>query len=100
MSDMIKVIIKKPHEKNGHMAYIENTLEALQKAVGGHIETVTIASDAVLIVNDEGAINDMQFNCRVCNLQLFGPAIVAGVDGDEFTDVPLTMTDWMKWIKA
>ena len=34
---------------------IPNTLEELQAAVGGYIETVTIASDVVIICNEEGA---------------------------------------------
>lgn len=47
---------------------IENTLEALQKEVGGYIETVTLVRGyAVMIV---------------------GPALVVGVDGDEFADIP------------
>ena len=36
---------------------IPNTLEELQAAVGGgHIETVTIALDAVIICNEEGRL--------------------------------------------
>lgn len=38
---------------------IENTLEALQEAVFGYIECVTIASGrAVMIVNEEGLLRD------------------------------------------
>lgn len=32
---------------------IDNTLKALQTEVGGYIETVTIASDAVVICNED-----------------------------------------------
>ena len=35
---------------------VENTLKALQREVSGYIETVTIASDAVIICNEEGRI--------------------------------------------
>lgn len=43
---------------------IDNTLKALQTEVGGYIETVTIASDAVVICNEEGVLLGMPYNCR------------------------------------
>ena len=71
---------------------IENTLEALQKAVDGYIETVTLVQGrAVMIVNEEGLLHGMSPNpiasLAACT-QIVGPAVVVGVDGDEFTDVP------------
>lgn len=39
---------------------IPNTLEELQAAVGGYIETVTIASDVVIICNEEGRLPDLR----------------------------------------
>lgn len=82
----MKAIRKEPR-KAAEIIDIENTLEALQHEVGGYIETVTLASDCCLIVNEEGRINDLPFNCRLCGLQLFGTILVVGVDGDEFTDL-------------
>lgn len=35
---------------------IPNTLEELQATVGGYIETVTIATDAAIICNEEGRL--------------------------------------------
>lgn len=35
---------------------IENTLEALQHEVGGYIETLTLTSDLVLIMDEEGCL--------------------------------------------
>lgn len=35
---------------------IENTLEALQHEVGGYIETLTLTSDLVLIIDEEGCL--------------------------------------------
>lgn len=84
----MKVARKKPREP-WEFAEIENTLEALQAEVGGYIETLTIASDACLVLNEEGAINDMPFNFRIGNYQFFGTVLVCGVDGDEFTDTPV-----------
>ena len=68
---------------------IPNKLEALQKEVDGHIECVNFDEDAVIICNEEGAINGMEFNV-VCNGHtIFGPLLVAGVDSEEFCDIPV-----------
>ncbi len=73
-------------------ADIENTLEALQAAVDGYIESVTLIPDkAVMIVNEEGRLRGMTPNpiaSAVANTQIVGPAVVVGVNGEEFTDVP------------
>lgn len=71
---------------------IENTLDALQAAVDGYIETVTlIPGKAVMIVNEEGLLRGMVPNpaaSMIAGTKIVGPAIVVGVDGDEFTDFP------------
>lgn len=71
---------------------IENTLEALQKEVGGYIETVTLVRGyAVMIVNEEGLLRGMPSNLTASSVaarKIVGPALVVGVDGDEFADVP------------
>ena len=71
---------------------IENTLEALQKVVDGYIETVTlIGGYAVMIANEEGLLRGMSSNLTasaVAARKIVGPALVDGVDGDEFTDIP------------
>lgn len=101
MADKIKVIIKRPDEKYGHVTNISNTLENLQKTVGGYIETLTMPG-YTLIVNEEGIINDLPFNCKVAGkvagFMLFGTIIVAGVKGDEFADVQISMKQWKEII--
>ena len=67
---------------------IDNTLKALQTEVGGYIETVTIASDAVVICNEEGRILGLPDNCRVCGVDFVGTILVVGRNKDEFCDVP------------
>ena len=71
---------------------IENTLEALQEAVFGYIETITLVPDrAVMIVNEEGRIRGMAVNpaaSTVSGIPVVGPALIVGVDGEEFCDVP------------
>lgn len=67
---------------------VENTLKALQREVNGYIETVTIASDAVIICNEEGRILGLPDNCRVCGVDFVGTVLIVGTKGDEFCDVP------------
>ncbi|MBQ8960888.1 MAG: DUF3846 domain-containing protein [Ruminococcus sp.] len=71
---------------------IENTLEALQEAVYGYIETITLTPDrAVMIVNEEGRIRGMAVNpaaTKYTGIVIVGPALIVGVDGEEFCDVP------------
>lgn len=71
---------------------VENTLEALQEQVNGYIEAVTLIPDKVtMLINEEGLIKNMATNLAatiVAGIDIVGPAIVVGVNGDEFTDVP------------
>lgn len=81
-------IIRKKVGYEPEIVEIENTLEALQREVDGYIETITITSDACVVVNEEGIINNLPFNTRLFGLQLFGTILIVGVDGDEFCDLP------------
>lgn len=71
---------------------IENTLDAFQSAVDGYIESVTLVpGKAVMIVNEEGLLRGMAPNpaaSMIAGIKIVGPAIVVGVDGEEFTDLP------------
>ena len=79
---------------------IENTLDALQAAVDGYIEAVTlIPGKAVMIVNEEGLLRGMAPNTvasLAAGTQIVGPAVVVGVDGEEFTDIPTDIANSIK----
>lgn len=79
----IRVYIKAPG-KEPELKEIENTLESLQQIVGGYIETVTLADNAVIICNEEGRLRDLPFNCHIFGGDFVGTIIFAGVDEDEF----------------
>ena len=83
----MKAIRKKPGAQP-EIIEVDNTLKALQAEVGGYIETVTIASDAVIICNEEGRILGLPDNCRVCGVDFVGTILVVGRNKDEFCDVP------------
>jgi len=98
MSKKIKVIIKRPDEKVGHMTWISDTLENLQATVGGYIETVTFG-DMVIICDEEGRLKKKEPNCKIGRTSFVGTIIAVGQDGDEFADVPIDMTGWKFLIK-
>lgn len=89
----IKVIVKRPDEKYGHVTNISNTLENLQKTVDGYIETLTLPG-YVLILNEEGRINGSPFNCWVEGFPIFGTIVVAGATDEDFDDVDISFEEW------
>ena len=82
----MQVIYKAPH-KAPEVIYIPNTLEALQRAVGGHIETSTLCTDVVIISNEEARLGDYDFNVIICEAEFFGSILVVGAQGDKFTSL-------------
>lgn len=82
----MKIIGKRPRCK-ATVIEIENTLEALQKEVGGQIETVTVAEDCCIICNENGRLMGLPYNLTFCGVSFVGTIIFVGVAGDEFTDL-------------
>lgn len=87
MKERIHVIVKEPGRKP-ELREIDNTLEELQGYVGGYIETVTFASDLVIICNEDGRLRQMTYNCRIANIDFVGPILLCGIDGENFDDAP------------
>lgn len=96
----IKAIVKRADEEYGHMTWISNTLENLQRTVGGYIETVTLPGGVVIICDEEGRIKGKPFNCVIfqhsmaARVDFYGDIIVVGADADEFSDVPIDLKLW------
>lgn len=65
MQKKIKVIVKDPG-KPARVVWISNTLENLQRTVGGYIEIVTISTNFVIICNKERKLLGLPHNCRLC----------------------------------
>lgn len=98
----ILVWIKEPFKKAKHV-WISPRLENLQKTVGGYIEAVQVSNDAVILCNEEALLTDTKYNVTVGGIQLFGPIILVGQQGEEFASCKLTaddmrilFPDWMK----
>lgn len=95
--EKIKVIIKRPDEDYGHMTWISNTLQNLQKTVEGPIQTVKITSDTIMICNEEGKLRGLEKNFIMGSVLpdvIVGTVIICGEDGDEFGDIQMSMKTW------
>ena len=101
--DEIRVIIKRPDEKIGHIETINNTLNRFQIIVKGYIETVTLGSlGAVIICNEYGKINKLDPNFKLGRFRtdtIMGTAVICGTKKNEFeeiefADVPFDLESW------
>ena len=99
----MKAIFKRPAEKIGHVIDVPNTLEALQALVDGYIEIVRIDHDNLAIVNEEGVLQRLPYNCtlytkrngeKVWSVDLVGNIVVVGNDGEDFTNVKMSLEEW------
>lgn len=97
----IKAIIKRPDEDYGHVTWISGRLENLQKTVGGHIEVVALTKHLVIICNEDGKLlnldNNFYLGSRIQDM-IVGNAIVCGVEGEEFSDIPIDFTAWKRML--
>lgn len=71
---------------------IDNTLEALQKEVGGYIEVYPLNDDVVIVCDEEGRLKGEPVSLCLYNngsyVDFVGTVLILGVDGEDFTDVP------------
>ena len=99
----IKAIIKRPDEEFGHIANISNTLENLQKIVGGKIETLYLGHGLILIVNEEGKLLGLEPNFRLEHGAfadvIVRTAIVVGQKDEDFGDCPIVFEAWKILLK-
>ena len=93
MAEKIHVMVKEPGEK-WQRREVDNNLRTFQGLVGGHIEAVTVTPDRlVLIVNEEGKLQELPENVLFRNDWLVGTVVAVGVAGEDFASCPLA-TDW------
>lgn len=41
-----------------------------------------------MICNEEGRLLDLPYNLNFLGVNWFGPILIVGIDGEEFTDIP------------
>jgi len=83
MAEKIFAMIKEPGE-NWERREIDNNLKTFQGLVGGYIEVVNVRDDLLLIVNEEGVLQDLE-----SNIYMRGTIVAVGVKGEDFADCPL-----------
>lgn len=91
----IRVVMKRPDSKP-YVTNISPSLKNLQNIVGGYIETVTLFEDVVIICNEEGRLQGLDYNCEVLGISFVGTIIFAGYKDDELTDLPGDFKDFKK----
>lgn len=101
MSYKMRVLIKRPNERYGHICNISNSLENLQRTVEGYIETVRIGESAdgkpiILVCNEEGKIKGLEHNMYIDNDEIVGTFFLCSEQDEEFTDLPATfgLAEW------
>ena len=74
---------------------VENSLKALQKLVGGYIETVSLPRGICMIVNEEGKLQGLQPNFRLDHDLIVGTAVFVGVSGEEFCSLSVDQENYV-----
>ena len=86
--DKIKVVVKKPGDTHGQIVEIENRLEKLQSIVEGYIEVFPLTEDILIILNEEGKLQDLEPNILVSNGGRFelivGNVVIVADNGEDF----------------
>jgi len=88
---IITVMVKHP----GHPPFMVsclNELKTLQSLVDGNIEVLPVATKLLIICNEEGKLLGLPYNCTLLGETLVGTIVLVGVDGEEFDDVPLSIS--------
>jgi len=83
----MKVVVVKPGQ-SPEVVEIANTLQALQGAVGGYIETVSLPNGLILICNEEGKLLNLPANRKLGYDYIAGDFLVtAGNDEGDFVSL-------------
>ena len=93
----IEILYKEPN-KNPVKRKIPNTLEEMQKIVGGYIEVVGY-KDALLICNEEGKLMGLEPNISLGNDIICGSFFIAGDDCENADFISLTESQFEKFMK-
>lgn len=75
----IKVLEVKPHEYPKEFI-LENSLEAMQEAVGGLIDIIDLEQDTCILLNDEGKLIGLEGNRRFYDDIIVGNFYICGSD--------------------
>lgn len=89
----MKMVLIEPYNIRSVIKY-DGTLEQLQDLVGGYVEAIYQSDGTVLLVNEEGKLQDLPINIG----DLCGNILILRVKGDDFTG--LTDKDIKKYMEV
>ena len=99
----IRAIIKRPDERYGHVTNISDTPGNLEKIIDGRIKVEHIASDTVLLSNEDAVIFDLPKNITIFTYPFMevvrGTVIVLGHDGMDYYDCPIDFKAWKRILR-
>ena len=78
-----------PARELARVEVIPDTVEALQKIVGGHFEMIMLDKDTALICNEEGKLNSLEANAALYDVNdmlidvIFGDFLLCRVKGED-----------------
>lgn len=97
----MRALYKAPDDTKFRQILVPNELHTLQELVGGYIETVTVqvGPQVIVLCNEEARLKRLPYNCTIegkdytgeFDCPFFGPILMVGADGDEFTNVPISV---------
>lgn len=85
---MMKIqVIRKEVGFEPEMIEIDNSIEALREQVGGYIEIIgSYVCDGNFVVNEDGKINGLPYNCSIEGHRFHGTVIYIGPLTGDFMD--------------
>lgn len=89
-------VLKVEPNKHPDESMLENELEAMQEAVGGYIDIVSLEGGVCILLNDEGKLIGLEGNRRIGNDIIVGNFYVCG-SNDEGDLVSLTDEEMEKY---
>lgn len=90
-------VLKVEPSKHPEEFMLENALEAMQEAVGGYIDIVSLEGGVCILLNDEGKLIGLEGNRRIGNDIIVGNFYVCG-SNDEGDLVSLTDEEMEKYM--
>ena len=90
----MKILIVEPRQ-HPRRADIPHTLHDMQQTVGGYIEIIQPFDDPlVLVCDEEGKLKGYALNRAIAGKDIIaGTFFLAGIDGDNLTDLPDELAD-------
>jgi len=85
----LKAVLINPETETVQDVEIEHSLEALQKAVDGYIETVSFPQGHVMIVNEEGTFRPNFKTFEILGAIIHGPALTVGMGSSDFINTKI-----------